>query len=136
MHAVMADWLVLCATVEQAMRELRLQAGKPTVGGRLPWQGITPQGVDGAKWRAALVRLGQSQRALLKPLAVMEAMATELQRLYERGANCWQGLPGLQRPPTMTACAGWKWVRSTCACWSHRYRLPASCSSAVAAHAG
>ena len=83
----MADWLVLCATVEQAMRELRLQAGKPTVGGRLPWQGITPQGLDGAKWRAALVRLGQSLRALLKPLAVMEAMATELQRLYERGVE-------------------------------------------------
>lgn len=83
----MADWLVLCATLEQAMRELRLQAGKPTVGGRLPWQGITPQGMDGAKWRAALVRLGQSLRALLKPLAVMEAMAAELQRLYERGAE-------------------------------------------------
>ncbi|MEF9948717.1 MAG: ATP-dependent DNA helicase [Comamonas sp.] len=83
----MADWLVLCATLEQAMRELRLQAGKPTAGGRLPWQGITPQGLDGAKWRAALVRLGQSLRALLKPLAVMEAMAAELQRLYERGAE-------------------------------------------------
>ncbi|PIG09220.1 ATP-dependent DNA helicase [Comamonas sp. 26] len=83
----MADWLVLCATLEQAMRELRLQAGKPTVGGRLPWQGITPQGLDGAKWRAALVRLGQSLRALLKPLAVMEAMAAELQRLYERGVE-------------------------------------------------
>lgn len=83
----MADWLVLCATLEQAMRELRLQAGKPTVGGRLPWQGITPQGLDGVKWRAALVRLGQSLRALLKPLAVMDAMATELQRLYERGVE-------------------------------------------------
>lgn len=83
----MADWLVLCATLEQAMRELRLQAGKPSVGGRLPWQGITPQGLDGAKWRAALVWLGQSLRALLKPLAVMEAMAVELQRLYERGAE-------------------------------------------------
>ena len=83
----MADWLVLCATLEQAMRELRLQAGKPTAGGRLPWQGITPQGMDEVKWRAALVRLGQSLRALLKPLAVMEAMAAELQRLYERGAE-------------------------------------------------
>lgn len=83
----MSDWLVLCATLEQAMRELRLQAGKPTAGGRLPWQGITPQGLDGVKWRAALVRLGQSLRALLKPLAVMEAMAAELQRLYERGAE-------------------------------------------------
>lgn len=83
----MADWLVLCATLEQAMRELRLQAGKPAAGGRLPWQGVTPQGLDAAKWRAALVRLGQSLRALLTPLSVLEAMAADLQRLYERGAE-------------------------------------------------
>lgn len=83
----MADWLVLCATLEQAMRELRLQAGKPPVGGRLPWQGVTPQGLDAQRWRAALVRLGQSLRALLTPLAVMEAMAADLQRVYERGAE-------------------------------------------------
>ncbi|MEG0052679.1 MAG: ATP-dependent DNA helicase [Comamonas sp.] len=83
----MTDWLVLCATLEQAMRELRLQAGKPPVGGRLPWQGVTPQGLDAQRWRAALVRLGQSLRALLTPLAVMEAMAADLQRVYERGAE-------------------------------------------------
>ena len=83
----MADWLVLCATLEQAMRELRLQAGKPPVGGRLAWQGITPQGLDAVQWRAALVRLGQSLRALLKPLAVLEGAAADLQRLYERGAE-------------------------------------------------
>ncbi|QXZ11341.1 ATP-dependent DNA helicase [Comamonas sp. Y33R10-2] len=83
----MADWLVLCTTLEQAMRELRLQAGKPPVGGRLPWQGITPQGLDGLAWRAALVRLGQSLRALLKSLAVLADTAADLQRLYERGAE-------------------------------------------------
>lgn len=83
----MADWLVLCATLEQAMRELRLQAGKPPVGGRLAWQGITPQGLDAVQWRAALVRLGQSLRALLKPLGVLEGVAADLQRLYERGAE-------------------------------------------------
>lgn len=83
----MADWLVLCATLEQAMRELRLQAGKPPVGGRLAWQGITPQGLDALQWRVALVRLGQSLRALLKPLAVLEGAAADLQRLYERGAD-------------------------------------------------
>jgi ATP-dependent DNA helicase DinG len=68
----MADWLVLCATLEQAMRELRLQAGKPPVGGRLAWQAVTPQGLDAVKWRAALVRLGQSLRALLIPLSSLE----------------------------------------------------------------
>ena len=83
----MADWLVLCATLEQAMRELRLQAGKPPVGGRLAWQAVTPQGLDPVKWRAALVRLGQSLRALLVPLSALEGAATDLQRLYERGAE-------------------------------------------------
>ncbi len=83
----MADWLVLCATLEQAMRELRLQAGKPPVGGRLAWQAVTPQGLDAVKWRAALVRLGQSLRALLIPLSSLEGAGAELQRLYERGAE-------------------------------------------------
>ncbi|WP_294261420.1 ATP-dependent DNA helicase [uncultured Comamonas sp.] len=83
----MADWLVLCATLEQAMRELRLQAGKPPVGGRLAWQAVTPQGLDAVKWRAALLRLGQSLRALLVPLSVLEGAAADLQRLYERGAE-------------------------------------------------
>ncbi|MEX8192482.1 ATP-dependent DNA helicase [Comamonas guangdongensis] len=83
----MADWLVLCATLEQAVRELRLQAGKPPVGGRIPWQAVTPLGLDAQRWRAALVRLGQSLRSLLTPLAGTEAMAADLQRLYERGAG-------------------------------------------------
>ena len=83
----MAEWLVLSATLEQAMRELRLEAGKPPTGGRLPWQAVTPQGLDAQRWRAALVRLGQSLRALLTPLAAMEAMAADLQRLYERGCE-------------------------------------------------
>ncbi|MBV8248529.1 MAG: ATP-dependent DNA helicase, partial [Comamonas sp.] len=54
---------------------------------RIPWQAVTPLGLDAQRWRAALVRLGQSLRALLTPLAGMEAMAAELQRLYERGAG-------------------------------------------------
>ena len=38
----MADWLVLCATLEQAVRELRLQAGQVPAGGRLPWPNMGP----------------------------------------------------------------------------------------------
>ena len=83
----MADWLVLCATLEQAMRELRLQAGKPPAGGRLPWQGITPQGLDAQRWRAALVRLGQSLRAVVRALSAVGETAAELIRLFERGAE-------------------------------------------------
>lgn len=83
----MADWLVLCATLEQAIRELRLQAGSRPQEGRLSWQAVTPQGLDAVKWRAALVRLGQSLRALLIALSGLDGAAAELQRLYERGAE-------------------------------------------------
>ncbi|GGH56589.1 ATP-dependent helicase [Comamonas phosphati] len=91
----MADWLVLCATVEQAVRELRLQAeGTGAGASRLAWQGVTPLGLDAQRWRFALVRLGQSLRALLTPLAAMEDMAAELQRVYARGALLLSRLAG------------------------------------------
>lgn len=83
----MADWLVLSARVEQALRELRLAAGQAPVGGRLPWQGVTPQGLDAVRWRAALVALGRSLRALLEPLAQLQVSDPELRRLFERGSE-------------------------------------------------
>lgn len=81
----MADWMTLSARVEQALRELRLAAGKPPVGGRLPWQGVTPQGLDAHSWRTALVTLGRSLRALLEPLVPLQVSDPELRRLFERG---------------------------------------------------
>ncbi|MCO6849797.1 hypothetical protein LVR63_29375, partial [Pseudomonas aeruginosa] len=81
----MADWMQLSARVEQALRELRLAAGKPPVGGRLPWQGVTPQGLDAQRWRTALVTLGRSLRALLEPLVQLQVSDPELRRLFERG---------------------------------------------------
>lgn len=81
----MADWMALSARVEQALRELRLAAGKAPVGGRLPWQGVTPQGLDANSWRTALVTLGRSLRALLEPLVPLQVSDPELRRLFERG---------------------------------------------------
>ncbi|MCG3784670.1 ATP-dependent DNA helicase [Delftia acidovorans] len=81
----MADWMQLSARVEQALRELRLAAGKPPAGGRLPWQGVTPQGLDAQRWRTALVTLGRSLRALLEPLVQLQVSDPELRRLFERG---------------------------------------------------
>lgn len=90
----MADWLVLAATLEQALRELRLQAGRAQPGARLAWQGVTPEGLDAPRWRAALLGLGRSLRALLLALAATQAMAPELQRLYERGHELLMRLAG------------------------------------------
>jgi ATP-dependent DNA helicase DinG len=83
----MADWLVLSARLEQALRELRLAAGPAPLGGRLAWQGVTPQGLDAVRWRAALVTLGRSLRALLEPLVQLQVSDPELRRLFERGSE-------------------------------------------------
>ncbi|WP_047472863.1 ATP-dependent DNA helicase, partial [Delftia sp. ZNC0008] len=83
----MADWMMLSARVEQALRELRLAAGKPPVGGRLSWQGVTPQGLDAQSWRTALVTLGRSLRALVEPLVQLQVSDPELRRLLERGSE-------------------------------------------------
>lgn len=93
----MADWLVLAGRVEQALRELRLVAGKPPAGGRLPWQGVTPQGLDAQRWRAALVPLGQGLRALLLPLSQLAVSDPELRRLHERGSELLQRLAEFAR---------------------------------------
>jgi ATP-dependent DNA helicase DinG len=90
----MADWLVLTASVEQALRELRLAAGRPPEGGRLAWQGVTPQGLEAVRWRAALVALGRGLKALLLPLSQVQVSDPELRRLYERGGEMLQRLAG------------------------------------------
>ncbi|CAB5709670.1 Probable ATP-dependent helicase dinG homolog [Delftia tsuruhatensis] len=90
----MADWLVLSAAVEHALRELRLQAGPVPAGARLPWQGVTPQGLDAPRWRAAMVALGRSLRALIAPLAQLQVSDPELRRLFERGSELLQRLAG------------------------------------------
>lgn len=93
-----ADWLVLSAQMQQALSELRLMAGQPPAGGRLAWQGVTPQGLDAQRWRTALVGLGRSLRALLQPLAQLQLGAPELQRLFERGSELLDGLSSFAGP--------------------------------------
>ncbi len=88
----MADWLVLSARVEQALRDLRLAAGQPPDGGRLPWQAVTPQGLEPVRWRAAVVALGQSLRAMVLPLTPLAVSDPELRRLHERGSELLQRL--------------------------------------------
>lgn len=90
----MADWLVLSASLEQRLRELRLEAGQVPEGGRLAWQSITPQGLDAQRWRMALRALALAIKAILQPLVQLEASSMQLRRLFERGSNLLQRLAG------------------------------------------
>ena len=92
----MADWLVLSASLEQRLRELRLEAGQVPEGGRLAWQSITPQGLDAQRWRMALRALALAIKAILQPLVQLEASSMQLQRLFERGSNLLQRLAGVR----------------------------------------
>lgn len=94
----MADWLVLAARVQQAVRDWRLIAGTSGAPGthgtpgtsgssqpRLRWQGLAPETLDPAQWRAAVVHLGQALRAVVQALAGVLEMAPALVQLQERG---------------------------------------------------
>ena len=95
----MADWLVLAARVQQAVRDWRLVAGThSSPQPRLRWQGLAPEALDAAQWRHAAVQVGRALRAVVEALAVVLEMAPALAHLYERGHALLQRLAHFVRP--------------------------------------
>lgn len=95
----MADWLVLAARVQQAVRDWRLVASTHhSAQPRLRWQGLAPETLDAAQWRAATVHLGQALRAVVQALAGVLEMAPALVHLQERGQLLLQRLAHFVRP--------------------------------------
>lgn len=95
----MADWLVLAARVQQAVRDWRLVASTHrSAQPRLRWQGLAPDTLDAAQWRAATVHLGQALRAVVQALAGVLEMAPALVQLQERGQLLLQRLAHFVRP--------------------------------------
>ena len=95
----MADWLVLAARVQQAVRDWRLVASTHrSAQPRLRWQGLAPDTLDAAQWRAATVHLGQALRAVVQALAGVLEMAPALVHLQERGQLLLQRLAHFVRP--------------------------------------
>ncbi|MEG2816005.1 MAG: ATP-dependent DNA helicase [Comamonas sp.] len=98
----MADWLVLAARVQQAVRDWRLIAGTHrSAQPRLRWHGQAPETLDAAQWRAAAVHLGQALRAVVQALAGVLEMAPALGHLHDRGQLLLQRLAHFVRlaPP-------------------------------------
>lgn len=95
----MADWLVLAARVQQAVRDWRLIAGThSSAQPRLRWQGPAPETLDAAQWRAAAVHLGQALRAVVQALAGVLEMTPALVHLHDRGLVLLQHLAHFVRP--------------------------------------
>ncbi|WP_370682462.1 ATP-dependent DNA helicase [Comamonas sp. GB3 AK4-5] len=89
----MADWLVLAARLQQAVRDWRLLAGPShSAQPRLRWQGLAPETLDAATWRAAVVHVGQALRAVVQALAGVLEMAPALGQLRTRGEALLQRL--------------------------------------------
>lgn len=81
----MGDWMQLSADLERTVRDLRLAVGRSTVGERLRWLGVVPDGLDARVWSQAFSALGQALHAALVALGAVEEMAAELRQLYARG---------------------------------------------------
>lgn len=89
----MADWLVLAARLQQAVRDWRLLVGNgPSTQARLRWQGLAPETLDAATWRAAVVHVGRALRAVVQALSGVLEMAPALGQLHTRGENLLQRL--------------------------------------------
>ena len=80
----MADWQGLSAQLERAARDLRLLAGKVSVGTRLSWLDHAPEGLRGDAWGVALGQVLTACRASLQSLEVVQDMAPDFVRLQER----------------------------------------------------
>ena len=90
------------------------------MGGRLYWQGVTPQGLDAQSWRTALVTLGRSLRALVEPLVQLQVSDPELRRLLERGSELLRRLATFAAAAVQDTVRWLSWAASRCACWSLR----------------
>ena len=107
----MADWLVLGAQMERALRQLRLAAGRPTDSGRLAWQQRTPEGLEETAWLDALRGLGWALKAILQPLVALQESSPQLQQLLSRGSELLRQLAGFAQPAA-DDCVRWLEVGS------------------------
>ena len=103
----MADWLVLAARLQQAVRDWRLMvgtakasmgAGSATSTPRLRWLGATPEGLDAALWRMTVIQVGRAIRAITDALQPVLEMAVALSHLHERGQVLMQRMAYFLKP--------------------------------------
>lgn len=78
------EWQQLRLDMEQAVRELRLVAKDVAFHARLPWDGVSPEGIDAAQWSHALTNMDHHFEQAQMALQMVNEMAPELTRLYQR----------------------------------------------------
>lgn len=91
----LADWQALGQGLGHAVRQLRMAAATP---GRMPWTGLAPEGVDGARWLTALQGLVNALRGALASLDGVTALSPDLAHLHARTVLLLQNLAHLAAP--------------------------------------
>lgn len=80
----LVDWAALCVRLQAAAHELRLAAGQERGGVRKRWTDEVPEGVEGARWVAAMDLLRVSCAEVQGGLDSVSEIAPDFNRLYER----------------------------------------------------
>ncbi len=82
----LVDWQQVASQVERAARDLRLAAGRGASGGRLAWNGATPEGTDPHAWDGGLRDVAEACLAAMDALDTVSEIAPDFQRLHARAA--------------------------------------------------
>ena len=82
----LVDWQQVAGRVERAARDLRLAAGRGVAGGRLAWNGETPESTDPQEWNSGLRDVAEACLAAMDALDMVSEIAPDFQRLHDRAA--------------------------------------------------
>jgi ATP-dependent DNA helicase DinG len=83
----LVDWQEVVATTEQAARELRLSAGKHSLGTKLRWTDSEPEGLPASDWQQALAAVHSSCLQACAALDTVSEIAPDFVRLHERAVQ-------------------------------------------------
>lgn len=82
----LVDWQQVAGRVERAARDLRLAAGRGVAGGRLAWNGETPESTDPEEWGGGLRDVAEACLGAMDALDMVSEIAPDFQRLHDRAA--------------------------------------------------
>lgn len=102
------DWSSLCAGLEHAVQELRLQLGPQRgSGGRRRWMRAVPDGLDAVDWPHGLAGLEQALGSMHEALAAVAETSPDLARASERAQELLERLHAICEPDGSFDAARW-----------------------------
>ncbi len=83
----LVDWQEVVLVLERAVRELRVVVGKQSVGSKLRWSGVAPDGVPESLWVDAMGSVAKALQQAIVALDTVTELAPDFMRLHVRAVG-------------------------------------------------